>query len=174
MACIDKSVGLQVDFRHSSTDWCVLTGWKTSVPPTADPSTGKDRQMYREAGRRELGSFLPVQSFSGLVTLPQPEQSLSPCHSTLLGSIPVSVHAGRHLSTRVMHSRNKTEACTMWELAITANTPQPAQRNDVATGRGRKNEKNVMEDNLVVPWSKVRTESPLNCNKVPLSWCLHL
>lgn len=62
------------------------------------------------------------------------------CHSNLLGSIPVGVYAGRHLSTRVMHSRNKTEACTKWELAICANISQPEQRNRAGDRRNQRGE----------------------------------
>lgn len=64
----------------------------------------------------------------------------SPCQSTLLGSIPAGVCAGRHLSTCVTRSKYKTQICTMWELAIRANTSQTAWRNRVANKEKKERE----------------------------------
>lgn len=124
----------------------VLTDWNCRRDLSAFQSRleYQDRLIVREIGSKQLDSALPELSRRlGAVTLPQLEWSLSPsclsesspCHSTLLGYIPVWVYAGRHLSTCVTHSRNKTKARTKWELAISANTSQPAQRNRAGDGR---------------------------------------
>lgn len=125
-----------------ATDPCWQTETADRTPATrrADLSIKIERQTDTHTDRKtwSLAQFSPCWAdVSGLVTLPQPEWSLSPscsaesspCHSTLLGSIHVWVYAGRHLSTCVTHTRNKTKARTMWELPISANASQPAQRN---------------------------------------------
>ena len=126
--------------------------------------TDRDREPGRQTGAW-LNSPCVEQTVSDLVTLPQPEWSLSPscsaesspCHSTLLGSIPVWVYAGRHLSTRVTHSRNKTKACTTWELAISANTSQPARRNRMGDNR----EENGIKEKIILNCVSINYINPL-------------
>lgn len=66
MGCVDKSLRLQVNFRHAYNDsdlcWQTETADKTSVLPRADLSTRTGRQIVREIGRQEFRSALPVLS----------------------------------------------------------------------------------------------------------------
>lgn len=140
--CADKSPRLQVNFRlaYSDSDQC----WQTETADSTSQS-GVENQDGRtesqtdftETGRGELGPVCPTLSGTSQawshylslngVCLPAARLSPHPVTPPPRGSIPVWVYAGRHLSTCVTHSRNKTKACTKRELAISANTFQPAR-----------------------------------------------
>lgn len=124
VSCADKSPRLQVNFRHVSA---TLMDWDLQTRPHRLPQQATAVQQA-ETGRQELGLGCPAgkcsqarsrySCLSGVclsAAWHRPHPATPICWDPSL----ITVDDRRHLSTRVTHSRNKTEG------AICANMPLP-------------------------------------------------